>query len=130
MEHKSLVNVDGFFYIIGSIPMFIVSIVLILANFIMYLAKTMSGIGLVINLGMYIIPTLFLPSITAIIAMFLDKKPIKHMIKGLLAYPLFMGSWLAINFKCLFKRETSWEKINHVRNIKIADVNNFEEKVI
>ena len=32
-----------------------------------------------------------------------------------------MGSWLLINFKCLFKRETTWEKINHVRNIKIAD---------
>ena len=129
-KHKTLMNVDGFLYIIGSIPMFVVSIVLILANFIMYFAKTMPGIGLVINLAMYIIPSLFLPSVTAIFAMFLDKKPIKPMIKGLIAYPAFMGSWLVINFKCLFKRETSWEKINHVRNIKIADVNNIEEKVI
>ena len=129
-KHKTLMNVDGFLYIIGSIPMFVVSIVLILANFIMYFAKTMPGIGLVINLAMYIIPSLFLPSVTAIFAMFLDKKPIKPMIKGLIAFPAFMGSWLVINFKCLFKRETSWEKINHVRNIKIADVNNIEEKVI
>ena len=130
VEHKSLVNVDGFLYIIGSIPMFIVSVILILANFIMYLARTMSGIGLLINLGMYIIPSLFLPSLTSIFAMILDKKPIKPMIKGLIAYPAFMGSWLVINFKCLFKKETSWEKINHVRNIKIADVKNIEEKVI
>ena len=130
IENKSLVNVDGFLYIIGSIPMFIVSLVLILANFIMYFARTMSGIGLIINLGMYIIPSLFLPSVTAIFAMLLDKKPIKPMIKGLIAYPAFMGSWLVINFKCLLKKETSWEKINHVRNIKIADVKNIEEKVI
>ena len=130
VKHKSLVNIDGFLYIIGSIPMFIVSVVLLLANFIMYFARTMSGIGLVINLAMYIIPTFFLPSLTAIWAMILDKKPIKPMIKGLIAYPAFMGSWLAINFKCLFKKETSWEKINHVRNIKIADVQNIEEKVI
>ena len=130
LEHKSLVNVDGLLYIIGSIPMFVVSIILILANFIMYFARTMSGIGLVINLAMYLIPSLFLPSITAIFAMILDKKPIKPMIKGLIAYPAFMGSWLVINFKCLFKKETSWEKINHVRNIKIADVNNIQEKVI
>ncbi len=27
---------------------------------------------------------------------------------------------LVINFKCLFKRETTWEKIEHVRDIKIG----------
>jgi len=129
-EHKTLMNLDGFLYIMGSIPMFIISIFLLLANFVMYFANTMPGIGLLMNIGRYIIPTLFLPSLTAICAMFLDKKPIKPMIKGLIAYPVFMGSWLLINFKCLFKKETSWEKINHVRNIKIADVKNIEEKVI
>ena len=54
--------------------------------------------------------------------MILDKKPIKPMLKGLALYPLFLGSWLLINFKCLFKRETKWEKINHVRDIKINEV--------
>ena len=54
--------------------------------------------------------------------MVLDRKPIKRMWKGLLCYPLFLGSWLLINFKCLFKRETKWEKIDHVRDIKINDV--------
>ena len=33
----------------------------------------------------------------------LDGKPIKPMIKGLLTYPIFMGSWLLINIKCLFQ---------------------------
>ena len=64
-----------------------------------------------------------LPIFTAIIIMILDKKPIKPMLKGLALYPLFLGSWLLINFKCLFKRETKWEKINHVRDIKINEVN-------
>ena len=129
-KHKTLMNLDGFFYIIGSIPMFIISILLLVANFIMYFANTMPGIGLAMNIARYVIPTFILPSLTAICAMSLDKKPIKPMIKGLIAYPVFMGSWLLINFKCLFKKETSWEKINHVRNIKITDVNNIEEKVI
>ena len=71
---------------------------------------------------MYIIPTLILPSFTAIFAMYLDRKPIKPMTKGLICYPLFMGSWLLINFKCLFKKETSWEKIEHVRSIKIKEI--------
>jgi hypothetical protein len=62
--------------------------------------------------------------------MALDKRPIKPMIKGLLCYPLFLGSWLVINFKCLFKRETTWEKIDHVRSIKISEVSDEEEKVV
>ena len=49
------------------------------------------------------------------------------MLKWTIYYPLFMGSWLLINFKCLFIRNTSWEKINHVRSIKIADVSNNNE---
>ena len=74
-----------------------------------------------------IIIYLIIINLIAFLAMWLDKRPIKPMIKGLLCYPLFMGSWLLINFKCLFKRNTSWEKINHVRSIKINEINNIEE---
>ena len=58
--------------------------------------------------------------------MYLDGKPIKPMIKGFFTYPLFMGSWIIINIKCLFKRETTWEKITHNRSIKIDDVEQKE----
>ena len=37
-----------------------------------------------------------------------------------------MGTWVIINLKCLFKRETTWEKIEHVRDIKIAEVKEEE----
>ena len=77
---------------------------------------------------MYLIPTFLAPVATAVLIMLLDKRPIKPMLKGLLCYPMFIGSWLLINFKCLFKRETTWEKINHVRSIKIAEVNDVVEK--
>lgn len=126
--HKKLMNVDGFLYIIGSIPMFIISVILIFANLIMFAANQMTNIDFIANISRYIVPTLFLPSLTAIAAMILDKKPIKPMIKGLIAFPMFMGSWLLINFKCLFKKETTWEKISHVRNIKIAEVRDIEER--
>jgi cellulose synthase/poly-beta-1,6-N-acetylglucosamine synthase-like glycosyltransferase len=121
-EKKTLMNFDGFLYIIGSIPMFILTLVLLAINFIMYLGNGISNVDLVINILRYLIPTFLLPIGTAILIMLLDKKPIKPMLKGLLCYPLFLGSWLLINFKCLFKRDTSWEKIEHVRDIKINDV--------
>mgnify|MGYP004567719449 CR=1 FL=1 len=121
-KNKTAMNLDGLLYIIGSIPMFIASIALVLSNFVIYLAHAMTGMDLLINIAKYIIPTFFLPIVTALITMYLEKKPIKPMLKWLIYYPLFIGSWLVINFKCLFKRNTEWEKIDHVRDIKIKEV--------
>ncbi|MCI8616651.1 MAG: glycosyltransferase family 2 protein [Clostridia bacterium] len=125
-ENKTMMNIDGFLYIIGSVPMFIITLVLLLINFILYATDGMTQIELFINILKFVIPTFMLPSITAAFVMFLDGKPIKPMIKGFFTYPLFMGTWLLINFKCLFKRETSWEKITHNRSIKINDVEQKE----
>ena len=125
-ENKTMMNFDGFLYIIGSIPMFVLTLILLGTNFLMYAGNGMTEAELIINILRFLIPTFLLPIGTAIIVMLLDRRPIKPMLKGLACYPLFMGSWLLINFKCLFKRETTWEKINHVRNIKIGDVEETE----
>ncbi len=121
-DHKTLMNFDGLLYILGSIPMFILTLVLLVLNIIMYLGDGMAIGDLVSNIVRYIIPTFFVPIGTGIMIMILDKKPIRPMLKGLVFYPLFLGSWLAINFKCLFKRDTKWEKIDHVRDIEIHEV--------
>lgn len=122
-EKKTLMNFDGLLYILGSIPMFVITLILLLINFIIFAVQGMTAQELLINILRYLIPTFLLPILTAILIMLLDKKPIKPMIKGLIFYPLFLGSWLLINFKCLFKRDTKWEKIEHVRDIKINEVN-------
>ena len=122
-EKKTLMNFDGLLYMLGSIPMFVITIFLLLINFVIYAAQGMTTMELVINVLRYLIPTFLFPILTAVLIMAMDKRPIKPMIKGLLFYPLFLGSWLLINFKCLFKRETKWEKIEHVRDIKINEVN-------
>jgi len=126
-ENKTLMNFDGFLYIIGSIPMFVLTLILLLTNFLIYAGDGMTTYQLIDSVVRYLVPTFLLPIFTAMLVMFLDKRPIKPMAKGLLCYPLFLGSWLLINFKCLFKRETTWEKINHVRSIKISDVSEVEK---
>ena len=122
-EHKTMMNFDGLLYLIGSIPMFILTLVLLALNFVIYIANGMTAVDLLINCLRYFLPTFLLPIFTAILIMVLDKKPIRPMLKGLIFYQLFLGSWLLINFKCLFKRDTSWDKIDHVRNVKINEVN-------
>ena len=121
-KNKTLVSIDGLLYIVGSIPMFVITILLLVINAGLYMGDLMTRAELIKNYLMYIIPTFLLPIMTGAVIMLLDKRPIKPMIKGLICYPLFLGSWLAINFKCLFKRETNWEKIEHVRDIKINEV--------
>ena len=121
-KNKTLMNFDGLLYMMGSIPMFIMTIVLLLINFVMFIFGGMTPMDLLINCLRYILPTFFLPIFVGIVIMIIERKPIRPMIKGLALYPLFLGSWLLINFKCLFIRDTKWEKIDHVRDIKIKDV--------
>jgi len=128
-KNKTLMNFDGLLYIIGSIPMLILSMILIVINAVMYLSQAITVADLAVNVFRYIMPTLLLPIATALFAMILERKPIKPMIKGLICYPAFMGTWVLINIKCLFKREITWEKINHVRSIKITEVNEVPEKI-
>ena len=110
--------------------MFILTLVLLATNFLIYLGDGFTTAELIDSYVRYLIPTFLLPICTAVIIMALDKRPIKPMIKGLICYPLFLGSWLLINFKCLFKRDTSWEKINHVRNIKINEVTDAKKELV
>ena len=121
-KNKTMMNLDGLLYMMGSIPLFVVTILLLLSNFIIYASDAMTTQELISNVVRYVVPTFFMPIATAVFTMYLEKKPIKPMARWLIYYPLFLGSWLVINFKCLFKRNTTWEKIEHVRDIKIKEI--------
>lgn len=126
-KHKTLMNFDGLLYIIGTAPMLVITILLLLANAVTYLSKEMTTAAFIFNILKYVIPTFILPIFTAIIIMIIDKKPLKKMWKGLLMYPVFLGSWIIINIKCLFKRDTTWEKIEHNIDVSIQEVGNKQE---
>jgi len=120
-KNKTLMNFDGFLYILG-IPMMLITFLLLGVNSLIYAVGDMTGWDLFLNYGKYLVATFLLPIATAVLIMLLDRRPIKPMIKGLIAYPLFLGSWILINFKCLIKPNVKWEKIHHVRDVKINEV--------
>ena len=64
-EHKTMMNFDGLLYILGSIPMFIVTLVLLGTNFLMYAGEGMTKLELFENILRYLIPTFVLPISTA-----------------------------------------------------------------
>ena len=121
VKHKTLMNFDGLLYMFG-IPMMILTLLLLGVNTLMYIGNEMTTIDLIGNYVRYFLATFITPIIIAVVIMLLDKRDIKPMWFGLLCYPLFMGSWILINIKCLINPNTKWEKINHVRDIKIREV--------
>ena len=61
-------------------------------------------------------------ALSAVIILIMDKRSIKKMIKGIIMYPIFMASWSILNFVCLFKKNVKWDKIEHVKDISIEQM--------
>lgn len=121
VKHKKLMNFDGLLYLMGM-PILILTLAVLGINLAIFLANGMTLTALLINYLKYITGTLLLPPLSALMILILDKRPIKPMLKGLVCYPLFLGSWILINIKALIKPNTTWEKIDHVRDIKADEV--------
>lgn len=122
-KHKTLMNFDGLLYLMG-IPMLIITLGLLVINLIIYMASGMTTAAFIWNCLKYLGATFLLPPLTAILIMWLDKRPIRPMIKGILCYPLFLGSWILINIKALIKPDTTWDKIEHTRSVKAEELDN------
>ena len=121
--HKTLMNFDGFLYLMGM-PMLIITFLLLLVNFIIYFGNGMTTLALIWNILKYVGATFLLPPLTAMLVMVLDKRPIRPMAQGLVCYPLFLGSWILINIKALIKPDTTWTKIEHTRSVKVDELSN------
>ncbi len=121
VKHKTLMNFDGMLYMFG-IPIMLITLLLLGVNTLLFMGNEMTTFDLVVSYGKYLASTFIVPIMIAVVIMKLDKRDIKPMWFGLLCYPLFMGSWILINLKCIINPNTKWEKINHVRDIKIREV--------
>ena len=121
IKNKKLVTFDGLLYLMGM-PLLVITLSLLLLNVAIFSGHGMTGIELLWSIGKYVIATFLLTPITAAFTMILDKRKIKPMLKGLLCYPLFLGSWILINIKALIKPNTTWEKIEHVRSVNVKEL--------
>lgn len=51
-----------------------------------------------------------------------NKKNVKNFLSGIVLFPLFILTWLPINFVILLKKEITWEHIEHKSSIKIEEM--------
>lgn len=121
VQNRTLTNFDGLLYILG-IPIMLITFLVLAINTILFIGTDMTFGALMWNYAKYLIATFLAPIATAILIMVIEGKKIRPMLKGLVFYPLFLGSWILINIKCLIKPDTKWEKIDHGRDIKINEI--------
>ena len=121
IKNKKMVTFDGLLYLMGM-PLLIITLSLLLLNAIIYAGHGMSTMSFIWNVAKYVVATFLMTPLTAWFTMKLDKRDVKPMAKGLLCYPLFLGSWILINIKALIKPNTTWEKIDHVRSIDVKEL--------
>ena len=121
IKNKKMVTFDGLLYLMGM-PILVISLVLVLSNFLLFAGNSISTIKFINGILKFLLGTVITMPLTGLITLMLDKRKIKPMIKGLLCYPLFLGSWILINIKALVKPDTTWEKIEHVRSIDVEEL--------
>ena len=120
-KNKTLTSFDGLLYIM-CIPIFVISVILTIVNIVLYLMSQMT-LGLMLwNIAKYLILAYILLVLTAVVTLVVEKRSVKKMIKGIITYPIFMASWAIVNFVSLFKRDAKWDKIEHNKNIDIAEI--------
>lgn len=121
IKNKKMVTFDGLLYLMGM-PLLVITIALLFINAVLYTGHGMTTMAFIWNIVKYIFGTFLITPITAWFTMILDKRKVKPMLKGLLCYPLFLGSWIFINIQALIKPNTTWEKIDHVRSIDVKEL--------
>lgn len=55
-------------------------------------------------------------------ALIMQGVKLKHNIAGILTFPIFLMSWIPINFHCLFKKDVAWDPIDHSHNVSILEL--------
>lgn len=120
-KYKKLYVFDGLLYIIG-IPLLLISLIIFVINIVIYMQGEMIYNDFFINNASFFFSTFIAPILIGIFTMILDRRKLLPMTKGLILYPLFMGSWILIIIKSLIKPNTKWKKVEHVNKLKIEDL--------
>ena len=60
--------------------------------------------------------------ILSVFVLLIERKWNPRMLRGVLAYWLFLASWIPINLSCMIHKCTTWEEIRHTRSIRLSDL--------
>ena len=77
VKNKTVMNFDGLLYMLGTTPMLILTLVLVIVNIVLFATGAMTGLDFTNQMLKYIIPTLLVLPFMGLVVLYLEKKPIK-----------------------------------------------------
>ena len=88
------------------------------------------GASVLIALGSTLMSTIPTWLINIFISAYYKQLKPSKIMHGIILFPIFMLTWLPINIKCIFAKESTWKEIKHSRNIDIQELINKKRRVL
>ena len=94
-----------------------ISLLSMIAGSLLIAMKTKTGLGLTF-LGLNISGAIIGPILFAILILWLSKRKILPMWKGILFFGIFLASWIPINLYVLFNENLEWKEIKRSSKVR------------
>lgn len=114
--------IDSFIYLM-TLPVLFISMISALLNFIQIAVMPINEIPSQLSNQVLMSFIFIFGSILQIIMMIkLDKRSLKQVWHGILTYPIFLGFTYIVNACAVFNTKMTWKPIEHVKAIKISEL--------
>lgn len=113
--------IDAVIYLFGM-PFVFLSGLMMIFNIIKYMILPLGVIRWISNVLFWNVITAVAMILQALLTTIIEKKDIKKVWKGIVTYPVFMFSWLALNALAFFNKKLEWKQIAHVRSIDVKEL--------
>ncbi len=114
--------IDTMMYMMGMpvvLISFITSFIDLLKFYTMPAKQAMLFLTDKLEFGIAFIVVSFLHAILVVLS---ERKSLKKVWKGIVTYPLFLALSVLVNFAAFFNMNMAWRPIEHVKNVKINEV--------
>ena len=110
VKNKTVMNFDGLLYMLGTTPMLILTMVLVIVNTVLFATGAMSGLDFTIQMLKYIIPTLLVLPFMGLVVLYLEKKTNKTNDKRTVNISNFHGIMVIDKYKMFIQKRHRMEE--------------------
>ena len=121
-KHMSPQLIDGIIYLMGM-PLILFSVLITGIDLLKFLLiPTKQGLALIQGKLFFALAFAALSILHALWIVWLEKKDVKKVWKGIVTYPIFLVVSYFVNFAAFFNMKLQWKQIKHESVVSIDDI--------
>lgn len=121
-KHMSPQLIDGIIYLMGM-PLILFSVLITGIDLLKFLLiPTKQGLALIQGKLFFVLAFATLSILHALWIVWLEKKDVKKVWKGIVTYPIFLIVSYFVNFAAFFNMKLQWKQIKHESVVSIDDI--------